>query len=171
MKIIQAFENAVPDELIERVYKFIETANLKDVGYDIQKDVLGCSIDEPNLYNDIKNLGFDFAEKYFSKFDPIPYEFKIEDIGILRYPDGTCCENHLDCEIITDREDFSALFLIMIIFLNDDYEGGEQVFKDQDIVVKPQKGKIATFAASFITPHAVTKVHGVRDVIRINFAV
>jgi hypothetical protein len=45
-----------------------------------------------------------------------------------------------------------------ILYLNDDYEGGELYFTAQDIVLKPRRGMFVGFTGGFHHEHAVTRV-------------
>jgi hypothetical protein len=45
-----------------------------------------------------------------------------------------------------------------IVYLNDDYEGGEFYFTALDTVIKPKKGMLVAFTAGFYHEHAVLRV-------------
>jgi hypothetical protein len=51
------------------------------------------------------------------------------------------------------HRDFSA-----IVYLNDDYQGGEFYFTALDTVIKPKKGMLVAFTAGFYHEHAVLRV-------------
>lgn len=53
----------------------------------------------------------------------------------------------------TPWRDFSS-----IVYLNDDYEGGELYFTAQDRVLKPQRGMLVAFSAGYHHEHGVLKV-------------
>ena len=53
------------------------------------------------------------------------------------------------------HRDFSG-----IVYLNDDYLGGEFYFTALDTVIKPKKGMLVAFTAGFYHEHAVLKVQG-----------
>jgi hypothetical protein len=53
------------------------------------------------------------------------------------------------------HRDFSG-----IIYLNDDYQGGEFYFTALDTVIKPKKGMLVAFTAGFYHEHAVLRVEG-----------
>ena len=48
--------------------------------------------------------------------------------------------------------------LSLILFLNDDYEGGDLVFLDQNIKIKPEPGLLVTFPSTYNYPHKVEPV-------------
>ena len=45
-----------------------------------------------------------------------------------------------------------------ILYLNDDYEGGELYFTALDIVIKPKRGMFVGFTGGFHHEHAVTRI-------------
>jgi 2OG-Fe(II) oxygenase superfamily len=53
------------------------------------------------------------------------------------------------------HRDFSG-----IVYLNDDYRGGEFYFTVLDTVIKPKKGMLVAFTAGFYHEHAVLRVEG-----------
>jgi 2OG-Fe(II) oxygenase superfamily len=53
------------------------------------------------------------------------------------------------------HRDFSG-----VVYLNDDYQGGEFYFTALDTVIKPKKGMLVAFTAGFYHEHAVLKVEG-----------
>lgn len=59
----------------------------------------------------------------------------------------------------TPWRDFSS-----IVYLNDDYEGGELYFTAQDRVLRPRKGMLVAFSAGWIHEHGVLKVRRGRRV-------
>jgi hypothetical protein len=55
------------------------------------------------------------------------------------------------------HRDFSG-----VVYLNDDYQGGEFFFTALDTVIKPKKGMLVAFTAGFYHEHAVLRVEGSR---------
>ena len=88
----------------------------------------------------------------------------ILDISVLKYEEGGFYEQHSDHGSLTPRT------LSVIIFLNDDYEGGEfEIFtpnKDHSQKIKPKKGRMVVFPSNFLYPHQAHPVKkGTRYVI------
>jgi hypothetical protein len=48
--------------------------------------------------------------------------------------------------------------LVCLLYINDDYEGGELDFRDHDITIKPKAGQLITFPGGIHNVHQVTKV-------------
>ncbi len=72
---------------------------------------------------------------------------------------GSCLPPHTDnsnpdgSAHSTPWRDFSS-----IVYLNDDYEGGELYFTAQDRVLKPKRGMLVAFSAGYHHEHGVLKV-------------
>ena len=72
---------------------------------------------------------------------------------------GSCLPPHTDnsnpngTPHTTPWRDFSS-----IVYLNDDYEGGELYFTAQDRVLKPKRGMLVAFSAGYHHEHGVLKV-------------
>jgi predicted 2-oxoglutarate/Fe(II)-dependent dioxygenase YbiX len=64
-------------------------------------------------------------------------------------------ENHPEC-------DYESKWITygVVLYFNDDYEGGELVFQHKPIQIKPKKGSLMVFPASEEYSHAVKKVAG-----------
>ena len=45
-----------------------------------------------------------------------------------------------------------------LLYLNDDYQGGELVFPDQGLTIKPEAGSLIFFEGDYKKPHGVNKV-------------
>lgn len=50
--------------------------------------------------------------------------------------------------------------LVCLLYINDDYEGGELDFRDHDISIKPTSGQLITFPGGFKNIHQVLPVKG-----------
>lgn len=48
--------------------------------------------------------------------------------------------------------------LVTIIYLNDDYEGGNLIFRDHDIDIAPEAGTVVVFDVGYENVHGVTEV-------------
>jgi len=83
---------------------------------------------------------------------------------ILVYHPGGHYRPHIDAEAIfndngtlkwvksTDRD------ISMVLYLNDDYEGGEIVFPKQAVIIKPRKGMLVAFPSNHHFLHGVNPV-------------
>lgn len=96
------------------------------------------------------------ALQYFEERNINYMPSKIETITLLKYSEGGFYKPHIDSGKI-HRE------LSVIVFLNNDYEGGHLQFfkpnsKDLILDIKPEPGKIVLWPSNFLFPHQATPV-------------
>jgi hypothetical protein len=48
--------------------------------------------------------------------------------------------------------------LVCLLYINEDYEGGELDFRDHDLTIKPKAGQLITFPGGILNVHQVKKV-------------
>ena len=76
------------------------------------------------------------------------------DLGyqLLRYGPGQHFHEHVDAMPAADV--YGQRQLSAILYLNDDFEGGELILPRQDLVYKPKAGTLVLFPSGFCFPHA-----------------
>jgi predicted 2-oxoglutarate/Fe(II)-dependent dioxygenase YbiX len=62
-------------------------------------------------------------------------------INLSKYLEGKAMGAHVDADL--EKEDQAAI--TAILYLNDNYEGGELFFREQQITLKPKAGTIVVF--------------------------
>ena len=72
-----------------------------------------------------------------------PAEFGYEELRMKRFLCDTDEKFGLHADIV--NLDGAKRFLGMLIYLNDDFDGGETIFPQFDISIKPKKGRIIIF--------------------------
>jgi predicted 2-oxoglutarate/Fe(II)-dependent dioxygenase YbiX len=93
-------------------------------------------------------------------------------IDFLHYPDGTHYWPHIDGQYVEGtyvRRSNVNRDITCVVYLNDDYEGGEVYFPFFDITKRPNAGDILMYPGSWQYLHGVNKVVGVRYAIVIWF--
>lgn len=85
--------------------------------------------------------------------NPVPQNWITKNYTIRRYKTGGNMGAHVDknTENPLNSMDWTAL-----IYLNDDYEGGELVFENLGIELKPSAGSVVFFPC--LEPHSVNKI-------------
>ena len=91
------------------------------------------------VINAIKESAFLSSSKYTEILN-IGKPTKINNFAINKYYPGQYMGSHVDSYGDSDEERFTAL-----IYLNDDYEGGEIEFPKQNIKFKPEAGSVLIF--------------------------
>ena len=95
------------------------------------------------------------------------FKWNIENAPIIWYPAGTSNTLHADNSIndngnIIKMTDWTHS---VIVFLNDNFNGGELIYPDQGIVIKPTIGTMVVAPAGIDYPHMVTKTDSDRYVL------
>lgn len=109
------------------------------------------NIDETSKYiiSTIKNAFQSCAEKY-KDFYNFEYPVNLDsEFGIKKYYVGQGLGSHAD-----QYDGNMRLRYSMVLYLNDDYEGGELYFENHNIMVKPEAGSLAIFPSSEPFLHA-----------------
>ncbi len=75
---------------------------------------------------------------------------------INRYGVGGFMSSHVDNIHHSHRQQYGYPQCSVLLFLNDDYEGGEFIVTDKEY--KPSKGSAIVFPSNFMFPHEVKKV-------------
>jgi hypothetical protein len=97
----------------------------------------------------IRDAFYNCAEKY-KEFYNLEFSVNIDpEFGIKKYDIGQGLGHHADQYDGNFRLRYS-----MVLYLNDDYEGGDLIFKNHDIVIKPEAGSLVIFPSSEPFLHA-----------------
>ena len=128
--------------------------SVRDVKYSDISDILG----------EVRDLYQDIIDNIINPF----YGFKINDSEIpqlLTYEPGGHYKPHYDGVSLWKNPDDTIIWkktvdrdLSTVIFLNDDFEGGEFVFPDLRIRIKPEPGLLVAFPSSQFYLHQVEPV-------------
>lgn len=173
---VLVYKNALPKELnlVERLEATIGQSTTAPymwmdalVGYQQKmpeyRDCVDCKIGELHLqhcppeFAEIKNIYQDTVTHlrrclldYQSKYN-INMQF-MEAINYVRYQPGQHFQVH------TDHGYSYTCTVSSVMYLNDDYEGGELWFPFLDLTFKPESGDIVLFPSTYIYAHAAKPV-------------
>ena len=100
--------------------------------------------------------------KYMENYMLYTYEYAYCGCKMLYYPPLAHSPLHYDDELVANDGGSIGVArpITLVVFLNDDFEAGELVFPDQNVVIKPKQGAIAIFPASYMYPHTTTPTCG-----------
>ena len=114
----------------------------------------------PQLYDLFKNIVSEVINPF--------YNFEIYDSEVpqfLIYNVGGHYRPHIDGESLWTNPDKSVVWrkgtnrdLSIVLYLNDDFEGGELIFPDLHIQVKPEPGLLVAFPSTHQYKHGVVPV-------------
>jgi predicted 2-oxoglutarate/Fe(II)-dependent dioxygenase YbiX len=99
------------------------------------------------ISNDYYSLIASSAEWYANHFKITEPIYTPEEFNVLKYQTGQEYEAHYDGSTLTKR------VISPILYLNDDYIGGELEFVNQKITIKPKAGTFYIFPANFAFAH------------------
>ena len=148
-----------------------EKSNLTgNTEFSIDKKVRDTQLVEMgDLFDPIVDLYRNIVKNIINPF----YEFTIRDSEmpqILKYQVGGHYSPHVDGESLWKSPDGNVMWrkstdrdLSTVIFLNDDFEGGDFVFPEFRIRIKPEPGMLICFPSTYQYLHGVEPVtKGVR---------
>jgi predicted 2-oxoglutarate/Fe(II)-dependent dioxygenase YbiX len=142
IKDIEETDNILNDNSsITRWKEWKASDDSYDFGY--QKIINPSIIDETNevllSINKQVRYAISNASKDYAKEHNIDLGY-LTPISISKYSTGKQMGSHID-----SYEDQRSPVLSVVLYLNDNYDGGELYFKDQDITIKPSAGSLIAF--------------------------
>jgi hypothetical protein len=173
---IKIYHNHIDKSICEQTIQELNTAKwMKNsfVGY-VKSDEVSLSDNELDVtYDDVSTRGVLMLDIHRALMNYIVDDLKFpwfsgwsgySYMRFNRYNEGQEMAKH--CDHITINEDGmrkGVPILSIIGALNDDYEGGELIMFD-DEVIELKRGDLMVFPSSFLYPHQVKPVtKGVRD--------
>ena len=171
---IKVFNKVMPNVVLENLIKICkESPNFQQaaiIGND-SKNVLdekirktfswnmanikAKSLTEVHWTNFLYNVFNNSIDRYLKCIN-VESNWSVSEVQILKYNVGGHYKFHVDNALSVPRT-YSCIF-----FLNDDYEGGELVFKfpgkDNEHKIKTQKNSVVVWPSNFLYPHSVKPV-------------
>lgn len=102
------------------------------------------------LYELFTSLGKRYLKDMGYDDDILPSKYGFEELRVKKYEVGDSFDKHID---VSDHAS-AKRWLAFLVYLNDDFEGGETKFYNQDYVVRPKKGHVLVFPPLWLYPHA-----------------
>jgi prolyl 4-hydroxylase len=99
------------------------------------------------INNEYFDLVFSAMRYYTNKFCDNLSHFFVEGFNVLKYQTGQEYKAHFDGSTSTHRS------LSPILYLNDDYTGGEIEFVHHGVTIKPSPGMLVLFPANYAYSH------------------
>jgi len=166
------FDNVMPERILKYFLKYVKqlnefteakivSQNGEIIDHSIRKvnsksmSLNTKSLTDIHWANFLKFTFIQFINDYQKIFDT-KIKFDIISIDLLKYEEGGHYKFHVDdCAAI--HRTFSCIFLI-----NDDYEGGELLFKNiftkEIIKIENIKNRLIIWPSNFLFPHSVAPV-------------
>mgnify|MGYP003674037375 FL=1 len=173
---IRVYDNILPEEVIKNFYKICkENKNFKDskIVYDNGTDGVDKKVRDTKIWP-LKNLNeksktsihwcnlllYSFTNKV-NEYIGNSFSCQILEMQVLRYKKNGHYTFHIDHSRATPRT------LSCIFFVNEDYEGGELIFKTptehETLKIDKKANRLIIWPSNFLYPHTVMPViEGIR---------
>lgn len=164
---IHLIHNFIDDEDLSMLYNYVEKYKDDDSfrgGNDKRKkDVIETDPDIHILMEKYEQLIYEqvfkfYTEKYGVKIKRVP----VNDLHFVKWPEGMQSKLHADCERPDGKPAYHANFyrlnISCLLYLNDNYGGGELQFPEYGFSFKPKPGDLAIFPSNH--RHLITAVEG-----------
>lgn len=149
---IDILENVTSDEnsnvKFERAVTTASELNFLRTNYNLGLTEAGTTNEElRKLNNRFFDLTYSATSNYVKKFGDNFQFFYNEGFNVLKYQTGQEYKAHFDGLTPSGRS------ISPILYLNDDYEGGEIEFVNFGISIKPKAGMLVIFPANYAYQH------------------
>lgn len=140
----------------EIIYLMVHTNQRRKNSFVAQKDNDGNPTAWIHNYEGIvdkDNLIGRISDEIKKAYDITNIESKYDMLRVARWDAGTKLTLHVDDLGYETNNHFPTL-----LYLNDDYEGGELSFATHDVTIKPKKGDLIMFPGNMHYAHEVKEV-------------
>jgi len=166
-KWIGYYENVLPDELCDDIISYtIESKKLSPSTYSthdstspkssqrVFMDDVWFRDGEDKYYEEMKEHTLNVLSNY-QKIHKVVCK-RYTDFRINRYSSGGFMSEHIDNIHHSHGQQYGYPHLSVLLFLNEDYKGGEFMVADNEY--KTSKGSAIIFPSNFMFPHKVNKI-------------
>lgn len=88
---------------------------------------------------------------------------------VAKYNSGKGMGSHIDNDYDENSENFEAPTISTVLYLNDNYNGGELYFREQNIAIKPKAGSLLIFPSKKPYFHEALAISGGEKYMCTNF--
>ena len=166
-KWIGHYENVIPDELCDDIISYtIESKKLSPSTYSthdstspkssqrVFMDDVWFRDGEDKYYEEMKEHTLNVLSNY-PKIHKVVCK-RYTDFRINRYSSGGFMSEHIDNIHHSHGQQYGYPHLSVLLFLNEDYKGGEFMVADNEY--KTSKGSAIIFPSNFMFPHKVNNI-------------
>ena len=161
------YENVVPNDLCNDIISYtIESKELLPSKYSthtgessrstqrVYMDDVWFRFGEDRYYEEMKEYTLKVLSVY-QKLHNVTCQ-RYTDFRVNRYSSGGYMSEHIDNIHHSHGQQYGYPHLSVLLFLNEDYEGGEFIVADNKY--KTPKGSAIIFPSNFMFPHKVNKI-------------
>lgn len=166
-KWIGYYEDVVPNELCNDIIDYtVESKELSPSKYSthagessrsaqrVYMDDVWFRFGEDRYYEEMKEYTLKVLSIYQKVHNVVCQRYT--DFRVNRYGSGGYMSEHIDNIHHSHGQQYGYPHLSVLLFLNEDYEGGEFVVADNEY--KTEKGSAIIFPSNFMFPHKVNKI-------------
>lgn len=157
---IQLFRNFINEEDLGVITEYLNQFNPDSQKFTYYADYMGqehdhneaIKIDDPKVIETMRKVNTDIVANnkvYFNSLGLDPVE-KVWDRGLELIRWSTCDGLGPHADGSSDTPEYPKYLLAALLYLNDEYDGGEIAFPDYDITIKPKTGDLVYFPSHFI---------------------
>lgn len=143
------FSDSLCSQLIDAVNKKNERIE-NDRRPNFYQRNIGREPEYSGLYQNFSSIGKRYLQDLGYDDDILPSKYGFEELRIKKYVKGDSFDRHID---VADHAS-ARRWVAFLVYLNDDFEGGETKFYNQDLIIQPKKGKVLVFPPLWLYPHA-----------------
>lgn len=182
MNFIKTYKNTISEKDCSEIIEYYKNneidkavKNKANLSYSVKEVCLNTSSnpfwkDKLNLIKKEadKNLREYLSFNIACGFDSYSFRY----LTLMHHEEFFNIPYHFDSEIQSYNEGRLVRVFAILVYLNNNFEGGELIFPVQNEVVKPEPGLMTIFPTSFMYPHVTTPSIGSdRFVLRLNYFV
>ena len=163
--LIARYDNVIPEHVCARIVNYVTNSIAKDkprqgdLPWQNNDSIAFVTIQDPEIKKIIDAYRFLFTQLVFDHYKQFVYPH-FSDLVLWR--EGMEMDFHKDDGYEGPAEEqFKVRTYSMVVYLNDDYKGGETVIKldgKPDYVSTPKRGSVVIFKSNEECVHGVSKV-------------
>ena len=157
------YEDCMPEDICDEIIEHVETQRSSDLNQSTYSSHKGLSEENQRVLMD--EMWFRNGEKFYDSFKLAfnniinnyskDYSFfscqRHTDFRLNKYDEGGFMSRHCDNIHHSHGQEYGFPQVSALLFLNDDYEGGEFFVAEE--VFLPEKGSSIIFPSNFMYPH------------------
>ena len=178
MNFIQSHSGAISPEVCGQIIQNYNARQI-DVGERTSANLLGAireyTVDEAcistEMQESIAKVADAKIQEYLSKIPELNAQsYYLNHMTIMFSSEQKNIGYHYDSEFLYMNEGEYIRNFAVLVYLNEDFDGGELMFPLQKTVIKPQTGLMLLFPTSFMYPHVTNPAMGNdRYVLRLSY--
>lgn len=152
-EFIKVYDNFLSDNVCSQLRDAIDEESErieKDRKPNFHQRNIGRLPEYSGLYENFKDLGMRYLSDLGYDNDILPLKYGFEELRIKKYEVGDSFDKHIDVADYASAKRWIAF----LVYLNDDFEGGETEFYIPELTIKPKRGNVLVFPPLWTYPHA-----------------